>query len=875
MIIKIWTILFIAILLIFSNQYLVYGQAFQSPEKFFGYKPGADRMLFNYEKLITYLQHLDSASGKMKMIEIGKSPMGKTMYVVFISSEKNINQLNELKAINKKLALEPAIPEAEMNQLLEKGRVFLMTSLSMHSSEVGPTQAFPLSAHQLLTASDEQTLSILDNVVYMVVPNQNPDGMDMVVEHYNKYKGSKYERCGMPGVYHKYVGHDNNRDFVTLTQIDVKNVARLYNTDWYPQVLNDKHQMSMDGTRYFVPPYHDPIAENIEAELWNWSGVYGSNLIKDMTADGLAGVSQHVDFDNYWPGSTETSMWKNVVSFLTEAASTHLASPVFIEPSELSVDGKGLAEYKKSINMPLPWPGGWWRLSDIVSYELSSTKSILSTTSANRIKLLKFRNNLCKKQVEMGKNQAPYYFILPQNQHDKSELLSLIKLMQEHGVEVKSLTKSVQFDGQIFEKGDVVISLSQPYRAFIKEVMEKQKYPERHYMPDGELIKPYDITNWSMPLNKGLKSVQLEKRSLELESNLDEIALDFSFNSGIPDNYTYAVFNANNNESYKLAFLAMEKKLNVLRLLQEMKIDSSNSIPAGSFIIEKSQQLNEIIKNAGVNPNYLSDKKLPPSISIKMPRIALVETWLHDMDAGWARFVLDSYHIPFTVLHPGDFAATDLAKNYDVLIVPDNSKSVLMEGNYKREDGYSIANYPPEYAKGMGEEGFSRVMSFVDNGGIVLAWGEASKLFTGALSIKRDKIKEEFKLPFENEGESYSKSGLYIAGALLKIKPLIDHPLTYGMENTANIFYEGNQVFSTKIPNFDMDRRIIATFPDENIVISGYAEKSEKLANKPAMVWLSKGKGQFVFYAFSPTNRASTTGVYKLLFNALLLDKIK
>ena len=95
------------------------------------------------------------------------------------------------------------------------------------------------------------------------------------------------------------------------------------------------------------------------------------------------------------------------------------------------------------------------------------------------------------------------------------------------------------------------------------------------------------------------------------------------------------------------------------------------------------------------------------------------------------------------------------------------------------------------------------------------------------------------------------------------------------MENTANIFYEGNQVFSTKIPNFDMDRRIIATFPEENIVMSGYAEKSEKLANKPAMVWLTKGKGQFVFYAFSPTNRASTTGVYKLLFNALLLDKLK
>ena len=92
-----------------------------------------------------------------------------------------------------------------------------------------------------------------------------------------------------------------------------------------------------------------------------------------MTAEGLAGVSQHYIFDDYWPGSTETCIWKNVIGFLTEAASARTATPIYIEPTELRVSGKGLSEYKKSINMLLPWEGGWWRLGDIVEYEIVST----------------------------------------------------------------------------------------------------------------------------------------------------------------------------------------------------------------------------------------------------------------------------------------------------------------------------------------------------------------------------------------------------------------------------------------------------------------------------------------------------------------------
>ena len=205
-------------------------QTIPSPESHFGFVPGTDRMLFDYEDLISYLQKIDKISPKMKMVKIGESPMRKPMYVAFISSEENINNLNTLKEINKELAINYKLTDEQRKKYVKEGKAFFLFTLSMHSNEVGPSQALPLIAYELITTKDESIASLLDDVVYMVVPNHNPDGMDMVVDHYKKYKGTKYEGSSLPGLYHKYVGHDNNRDFVALTQSDTKAISYLSST---------------------------------------------------------------------------------------------------------------------------------------------------------------------------------------------------------------------------------------------------------------------------------------------------------------------------------------------------------------------------------------------------------------------------------------------------------------------------------------------------------------------------------------------------------------------------------------------------------------------------------------------------------------------
>jgi hypothetical protein len=698
--------------------------------------------------------------------------------------------------------------------------------------------------------------------------------MDMVVNHYKKYKGSKYDGSSMPGVYHKYIGHDNNRDFVTLSQEDTKAIARIYNQDWFPQVMVEKHQMGSRGPRYFVPPMHDPISENVDGELWNWTGIFGSNMIKDMTAEGLSGVSQHYLFDDYWPGSTETCIWKNVIGFLTESASAKYATPIYIEPNELSVSGKGLSEYKKSINMPFVWPGGWWRLSDIIDYEIATTKSILKTASLHRKDILLFRNEICRREVLRGQSEAPYYYIIRKQQTDQSEFVHLINLLLEHGVHVFRLSAAVTISDQLYQIGDFVIPLAQPFRAFTKEVLEKQVYPVRHYTPGGEIIKPYDITTWSLPLHRGVRANEINIKSKRLEASLEKVEKDISVKKEIPNEYWAALFNVENNESFKAAFTALKLSLQVKRLNQNIKLGVSEAAK-GSFIIEKSAKLNEMLTQLVVTPEFIMEEQTFDASIIEMPRIALVETYFHDMDAGWTRFLFDTYGISFTVVHPGEFENIDFAKKFDVLIFSDTPESILMQGKWKSKDQYYITSYPPEFTKGIGKNGKKQILTFLDKGGIIISWGRSINLFKGTLEIEHSKDKkEEFQLPFAEISERVQKQGLYCPGSLVKVLLLQDHHLTLGTPPEIGVFFRGRPVFSTSIPNFDMDRRVIAKFPEKDILLSGYCENEEKIGNTSVMLWLKKGNGQLVFYGFNPQFRASTQVSFKLLFNALLLPKL-
>lgn len=276
-----------------------------------------------------------------------------------------------------------------------------------------------------------------------------------------------------------------------------------------------------------------------------------------------------------------------------------------------------------------------------------------------------------------------------------------------------------------------------------------------------------------------------------------------------------------------------------------------------------------MVKEAQTEPISLLQKDKPEAIQVEKRKIAIIETFFHDMDAGWTRYIFDTYRIPFSVLHPQQLEKTDLSK-FDIIVIPETGKQLLMTGKPGTEARPTMSNYPPEFQKGMGKKGLEKLLMFVNDGGTVVSWCGSTDLFTGMLDFTRDSVKEEFMLPFSNDYTTASAAGLFVPGSLMRAE-FASHPLTYGMPSDASIFYEGSSLFNTRMPGFDMDRRVIGRFAKKDILLSGYAEKEEKLSEKPAMIWIRKGKGQFVLYSFNPLFRASARGTYKLVFNALMM----
>jgi len=134
-------------------------------------------------------------------------------------------------------------------------------------------------------------------------------------------------------------------------------------------------------------------------------------------------------------------------------------------------------------------------------------------------------------------------------------------------------------------------------------------------------------------------------------------------------------------------------------------------IPGGDFIIFRDEgegkKLDRLVEQLTVMPEILLREADFPVYSFTVSRIALVETNMHDMDAGWTRYIFDQYHIPFTAVKPGDFDHTDFHKEYDVVVFPSNAKSILMEGQYRSEDEVYPTSYPPKFTKGLEKRGWN------------------------------------------------------------------------------------------------------------------------------------------------------------------------
>src|SRR6059058_784076 len=324
--------------------------AVQSPSQFLGFDVGADRKLADYKQIASYFRALAAASPRVRVETLGKTTLGEDFVMAVVSSEGNMRNLEKIRETARRLADPRGLSDDQVAQLARDGKAIVLVTCNIHASEIASSQMAIEWAHALATANDAETKRRLDNVVLLLVPSLNPDGQIMVTDYYRKFLGTQYEGGRLPWLYHHYVGHDNNRDWFMLTQVETKALSRAVYKEWFPQVWVDEHQMGTDGPRMFIPPFADPVDPDVHPLIWREVNIIGSNMAFRLEQANKAGLIYGYSFDAYWLGGTRnTGWWKNITGLLLETASARIASPVRVEPTELRGGTKGLIEYKATI----------------------------------------------------------------------------------------------------------------------------------------------------------------------------------------------------------------------------------------------------------------------------------------------------------------------------------------------------------------------------------------------------------------------------------------------------------------------------------------------------------------------------------------------
>ncbi len=483
-------------------------QVIPAPEEVLGFVPGADRRLVEWPVLVDYYRELANASDRVQYRELGKTTLGAPFVALVISSADNMQRLEEIRSINLRLADPRRITsDTERYDLLRTGKTIVLITSSIHSTEVGGHLSPTLIAHQLATGSSPEILDILDNTVLLLVPSLNPDGVTIVTRWYNETLGTPAEGSGPPELYHHYVGHDNNRDWYAFTQVETQLTIDSLHNYWHPQIVHDIHQQGQTGSRFFLPPFLDPIEPNVDPLIVDGYNTLGTYMAWELTGQGKKGIVINSTYDAWTPARSYQHHHAGV-RVLSETASARLATPIDI-PFEALRGGRGFDAQESSWNYADPWRGGRWTLADIVDYQSSGAIALLRHAAANRGVWLSNFLTIGERAVA-GWEGWPYAYLIPPDQDNAIGVNAVLKILHRGMVEVRRAESDFLADGATYPAGTLVLVLQQPYASFGKALLERQVYPDLREYPGGPPRAPYDVTAHTLPLLMNVEVVAVQ-----------------------------------------------------------------------------------------------------------------------------------------------------------------------------------------------------------------------------------------------------------------------------------------------------------------------------------------------------------------------------
>jgi Zinc carboxypeptidase len=811
-----------------------------SPESVLGFRPGDDGKLADWPEVVGYFRALDRASDRVLVEDVGPTTEGRPFLIATITSPANMRRLEEIRRDNLRLADPRGLEDEDARRIVARGKTVVAMNFSIHSTEVGGTLTAMLFAHHLAATTDPATLEALNRTVLLMIPSHNPDGTDIVSAWHRKQKGTAFEGTEPPVLYHHYAGHDNNRDWYMFTQAETRlTVAHLYDR-WHPQIVHDVHQMRTNGARLFLPPYLDPWEPNVDPALRAAAGALGADVAARLTGAGRTGVVVGALFDAWTPARAYPHTHGGV-RILSETASAKLAGPLEMPATSLR-PGPGYDPRSPSWNQPLPWPGGTWRLRDIVDTQLRTSTAILDHASSNREFWLETALRVNRRAVA---RREPFAFVIPGGQEDPLAVAELVRVMRTGGVEVHRCRSTLTVAGRTYPTGSYVILMQQPGSAFAQTLLERQHYPDLRESPDGPPRRPYDVTAHTLPLLLGVEAVAVPAPfAADLEPVAGAAVVPGKVEGAGP---AFAIGHAN-GDLVALGRLLGEG-VEVSWALAPFE-DGGRRFSAGALLVPAKARPLLLRAAADLGVVARSVAKAPRALRLTRPRVGLYQSWVPSMDEGWTRFVFEKQAgVEYQTLHDRDLrGGGGLRERFDAIVLPSQSPAQIL-------NGHPVGGMPDEYTGGLGTQGVAALRAFVEAGGTLVALDAASSFAI-----------EHLALPVtQSLGASGSSADFFCPGALLEVAVDPARPLGHGLRTRTPIWFESSPVFEAP------DSTVVARYGGTPL-LSGWLLGGARLDRKAALVDVPLGRGHVVLFGFRPQYRAQSWATYIPFLNALYLS---
>ena len=875
-----------------------------SPEDVFGFRPGDDYKLASYEQMEVYYRQLAAESDRVEIREIGTSVLGRTLYVLTISSEENIRNLEKYRSISERLA-RARIDSETAETIANEGKAVVWIDGGLHATELAHGQMTSLLAHRVATEESVEMKAIRDNVIFLLMPVMNPDGLEIVRKWYESQLDTPFEQTNPPELYHHYVGHDNNRDFFMNNMPESKAVAQVIYNEWYPQIVYNQHQSSPGYARIVIPPYSDPLNPIIHPGVTTGLNEVGSAMGNRFALEKMPGAISDVGYSMWWNGGMRTvPYFHNMIGILTETGHTS-PSPRFYDPkifpkmlaARANPSAVGITVDEETSGVPdprvlysYPWQGGESHFSEPVNFMITGSIAVLRAASDSRLKWQSNIYRMGRDAIEDGKTGIQNY-IIPAGQKNHDEARNLVNLLLESGIEIDRATESFRVGNNRYDAGTYIISAAQAFRPYIVDLLEKQVYPDTRLDPSGAIKAPYDIAGWTLPMQMDVVVDYLESDlDVDAERLTGMVPVQPGNTSG-DAGYGYALSHAT-NASVKAVNRLMASGENIYWANESFR-SGRTTHEAGTFLIEGGEQTAEriaaVATELGVDFVALRAEPSVEKSRLKLPKVGMYKSYVAAMDEGWTRWVMDDYNFDLVSLSDSDIRSGDLSA-LDAIIMPHpDGRASFKDDVGEILTGHSKGSMPDEYTGGIGLEGALALERFVKDGGTMLTFGSAEQF-----------VIHQFGLPIRNIVDSANSKDFSIPGSLIRIKVDTTDPLGYGMSSeTAANFVRGaayaslsqsgcaddllNQRNCTEVtrggrPIKTFEEPVlfdsIVSYAEEDVLMSGWAAGEAFIAGETALARVPHGDGEVILFGFRPQFRGQPRGTYKLIFNALLNSTI-